>query len=1440
MGIGLRSHASRVVSWAGLLVLTGLARGNEDPTGRNNENFSFRSTGGGVIALDPVATCNGAYFFVLPLLDLGGPMGLRADLLYGTDLPMVTDVGLPQRFWVTPWCAAFHVALPSGVEFAGFQVRDGRTVAFNRVAGQWVLAGAGEGQGYPDNGSPRRYVLQQTAGFFYLVDPVDERVYAFDRVTPSTPRIARIWDRVGNELLFAYTTGTTGPTSIDDGLGRTLTLAYETVGFATVLRTITDQTGRVVTLHYEAAGADNGNSATLRSVEGACGETTTFSYAGGTGPRNRIVATELPAGNTPWTQAYGDAVNLNGRACSRVTSQTPALGSAATLAYDAASNRVTVTDGVGDASVHEHFSHHGLPKTLTDPLGNMVAFAKNDDEQVTSVTSPLGSVTAATYHGASGKLASRTDPLGNAWTMTYGPADQTFTNPANGDEVQVRFHDLLRIDFPDGTHQAYTHDASGRTVSVRDRRGGTTAYAYDARGNVLTTTNALGGVATHSYFPSAYLASRSDTDTGTTQFLCDATNGRLVLATEPGGFQRAFAYDDNDHLVGAQDGNGRTTTFRYDVNGRATQLDLPGTRTARFEYDAMNRLTRAVDPEGGATTYGYDAAGRLASCTDPTNVAVSAARDAAGAVVRVTVADSTWRIGWDADGRPVTFASPSGRTATYGYDASGRTTSVVDPGGRVTTYDYDAMDRRTRRVDASGGETTYEYDALGNLVRVVAPGGATAAYERDALGNVTRIVDAGGNAWTVTRTPMGRISGLTDPLGNATRQSYDQRGLPDVTTLPDGSTLRRVHDGAGNLGGLLHDGVPAGPSVTFAYGPGDQVTATSGLLLEYDRNGRVTRSENPGTSFGATYDAAGRLRTATYADGAFTVTYSYDAATGVLTGVTDDLTGSTVGFTYDADFRITGIARSNGVATTYDYDAAGRLVRLRDGSFLDQRRTLDALGRVTSASVTAPLDASAGLVSNVDETTTYDAASQISSAGWTYDARGRVTASPGHQFTWDGLSRLLAVDDVTFGYNGFGDLRTRTQGGVTRHWFRNYAIALAPAVAARRAAAAAWLRYYVWTPGGALLYVIDASAGNAVSFPHFDLVGSTLALTDAAGQVTDAYAYDPFGRLVARQGASAQPFTFAGRWGVQSESAGGDLHHMRARWYDAGSGRFLSRDPDWPVLADPRLLDPYVYAAADPVNHLDPLGGPTFYNTGDITITADISVPNNLALVAMGDVIAPLPPLGIDTSGRGGNGGDIVIVAGASITPTGVGGPLPPGDEYLRRRIELDGDLDDTSPSGADGPGRDILLEGYRSAPPGGRLAPAAAGPGARLASHSGDVDLYRAQPAAGDRSVFLVGSTDLPLELLPAPVGKLTAANSYFPGSSGPAGAAPRKPALAPDPVATPGGGGTRAIVLGQGVLVVQGGAEPANAIGFVVNTHSGPFETSVFGFVPVPGASR
>ena len=50
------------------------------------------------------------------------------------------------------------------------------------------------------------------------------------------------------------------------------------------------------------------------------------------------------------------------------------------------------------------------------------------------------------------------------------------------------------------------------------------------------------------------------------------------------------------------------------------------------------------------------------------------------------------------------------------------------------------------------------------------------------------------------------------------------------------------------------------------------------------------------------------------------------------------------------------------------------------------------------------------------------------------------------------------------------------------------------------------------------------------------------------------------------------------------------LYYLRARYYNASTGRFMSRDPEAGKIKIPASLHKYLYASGDPVNHVDPMG----------------------------------------------------------------------------------------------------------------------------------------------------------------------------------------------------------------------------------------------------------
>jgi RHS repeat-associated protein len=217
----------------------------------------------------------------------------------------------------------------------------------------------------------------------------------------------------------------------------------------------------------------------------------------------------------------------------------------------------------------------------------------------------------------------------------------------------------------------------------------------------------------------------------------------------------------------------------------------------------------------------------------------------------------------------------------------------------------------------------------------------------------------------------------------------------------------------------------------------------------------------------------------------------------------------------------------------------------------------------------------------------YDAAHQIS--GSTYDGLGRLTSDFLRKYTWNLASELTgysgADGSASFGYDAFGlRISATAADGSSQNYVLNYALGM-PSIATVQTGGADQ-RYYVHLPSGALLYAIEA-ADDSHHYYHFDPSGSTTFLSDDSGHVTDSYGVTPYGETVTAAGSTANPFTWLGRWGVMQEGSTG-LYYMRFRYYDSASARFLSRDPIQQLR--PHAINPYQYAAANPISNMDPVG----------------------------------------------------------------------------------------------------------------------------------------------------------------------------------------------------------------------------------------------------------
>jgi len=106
------------------------------------------------------------------------------------------------------------------------------------------------------------------------------------------------------------------------------------------------------------------------------------------------------------------------------------------------------------------------------------------------------------------------------------------------------------------------------------------------------------------------------------------------------------------------------------------------------------------------------------------------------------------------------------------------------------------------------------------------------------------------------------------------------------------------------------------------------------------------------------------------------------------------------------------------------------------------------------------------------------------------------------------------------------------------------------------------------------------------SYYLYDGLGSTRALSDSAGIVTDTYDYSSYGQLIASSGATESSYRYTG------EQYDGNLnnYYLRARYYDQSVGRFTQQDTWMGRPNEPITLNKYLYANANPAMYTDPTG----------------------------------------------------------------------------------------------------------------------------------------------------------------------------------------------------------------------------------------------------------
>ena len=118
--------------------------------------------------------------------------------------------------------------------------------------------------------------------------------------------------------------------------------------------------------------------------------------------------------------------------------------------------------------------------------------------------------------------------------------------------------------------------------------------------------------------------------------------------------------------------------------------------------------------------------------------------------------------------------------------------------------------------------------------------------------------------------------------------------------------------------------------------------------------------------------------------------------------------------------------------------------------------------------------------------------------------------------------------------------------------------------------------------------LISEKTDDDTSYYHFDYRGSTVALTDKNGKITDKYQYDVYGNSRHTEGESDTPFRYNGSAGVMTDA--NNLLYMKSRYYNPEILRFISADILTGDIRNTQSLNRYAYCEGNPVSFTDPFG----------------------------------------------------------------------------------------------------------------------------------------------------------------------------------------------------------------------------------------------------------
>jgi RHS repeat-associated protein len=713
------------------------------------------------------------------------------------------------------------------------------------------------------------------------------------------------------------------------------------------------------------------------------------------------------------------------------------------------------------------------------------------------------------------------------------PVTSTTPAPAVGEPTQTTstVYDALgrviRVDLPDGVSQHTAYFPNGKVKKTYGARMYPSEYTYDMQGRMKTlktwkdfneaagtgTTGAA--VTTWTYSPTrGYLTSKTYEGGQAGPTYAYAASGRLLSRTWARGVVTTYGYNNAGQLASVNYSDVTPdVTMKFDRRGRTIEVsDAVGARTLAYATDG-SLLTEDFGAgwlDEISQHSGYDTFGRRTSLE----------------LRRNAIAQSSLAYGYDAQSGRYAFVTKGGLRADYGYETGGELvssltlrngTAVNSPVMLTTSYNVDAIGRmRSIAHDSVLGPDeayAYTYDAANQRTRLDLIDGSSWVYQYDAMGQVIggkRYKDGGANP--TNPVPGQQYEYGFDDIGNRTlaKMGGNTAGGGLRTTTYTANALNQYTERNNNRSSDIMGYAPANSNVTVKGSPADY------------RWNRFYQELISRTSGGSVLDL---------------VEIDWNAQAGPEDMRAVIVPPTLEKYFYDADGNMTQDARWN-----YVWDGENRLIRMETRPNLDAsipKRKLEfgydyASRRVRMDSygwLDIELNPNPGEGGVIVE----DEGAGGAGGGGT---GGEPDPNAGPSGFWE-------IDGTAFylwdGWNMVAHL-----GGYL-DFYQSYAWGLDVSQSEQGAGGV-----------GGLLFLTEHNT-NATRYTTYDGNGNVTSYRATDGEVRGSYEYGPFGESVASDGAyrSVYPFRFSTKY----QDAESGLLYYGYRYYHAGMGRWLSRDP---------------------------------------------------------------------------------------------------------------------------------------------------------------------------------------------------------------------------------------------------------------------------------------